>query len=421
MRPGWFYLVIPHYIIQNSILSFVPLYILFLGGNVVHVGLAMAAFNLMLIPSSILAGKLADITGRRRPILIFSYAGQLLSIILLASIKSIEATILSLALYSFFSALAPPIFGLLLMETLPKKLWGEGNSLSFQYMIYGYILGLLPGIPLLLWYPLDFFILVPFSASLAAFIMGFKLVPEPKVAFERRALALSFDALLHRLSHLPFIYIRVPRPWEFKRAFKGLGSKIAGDIPIIMLSASSFFLAVNLFFTSFIPFLKSNGLSYVEIISLYLFMYVINAVASIRRLRERSQSGDVGILVEYLSLRAIAFLFGAITSFHFSGRELVYSTLMLFLLVGISFTHIFVGYNSLLFNHLPRERKGGLLGVYSALSNLMMFLGSLASGYLSYSLGYFYTFFLSSVFVFLASIMLEWHFKPHREELEDFI
>ncbi len=421
MRPGWFYLVIPYYIIRNSLLSFVPLYILSLGGNVVHVGLAMAGFSLMLIPSSVISGKLADATGRRRPILLASYAGQLLSTLAMAIFRSVEGVIAALASYSFFSALAPPVFGLLLMETLPKELWGEGNSISFQYMIYGYILGLLPGIPLLLWYPLDLFILVPLAASSCAIPMSLKLVAEPRIALERRALTLSLEALLHRLVLLPSIYIRVPRPWEFKRAFKGLGHRMTSDVPIIMLSASLFFLAVNLFFTSFIPFLKSNGLSHVEVISLYLFMYVVNAIASIRRLRERSQAGDVGILVEYLSLRAIAFMFGALAAAHFSGRELIYSTLFLFLLVGISFTHIYVGYNSLLFKHLPRERQGGLLGVYSALTNLTMFLGSLASGYISYSIGYFYTFFLASVVVFLASIMLEWHFKPHREELEEFI
>jgi MFS family permease len=70
--------------------------------------------------------------------------------------------------------------------------------------------------------------------------------------------------------------------------------------------------------------------------------------------------------------------------------------------------------NALLYRFLPKEGQGGTLGVYSALNSIAMFLGSFLSGNISFFLGYPVTFLLSSIALFGAASLFEWHFKPRR-------
>jgi hypothetical protein len=86
------------------------------------------------------------------------------------------------------------------------------------------------------------------------------------------------------------------------------------------------------------------------------------------------------MIVEFMSLRAIAFLFGAIESLYFFGRSVLYATLLLYLLIGMAYTNITIGINALLYRFLPKEGQGATLGVYSALNSIAMFLGSSSVG-----------------------------------------
>ncbi len=186
------------------------------------------------------------------------------------------------------------------------------------------------------------------------------------------------------------------------------------DIPLIMVTNALFFLGANLFFTSYTPFLKANNLSYLEITGLNIFITCINGLASTQRFSGFSKKGDPGMVVEFLSLRAMAFLFAAIESLYFFGHDVLYVTLLLYLLIGMAYTNITIGMNALLYRFLPKEGQGGTLGVYSAINSVAMFLGSFLSGNISFFFGYSVTFLLSSMALFGAASLFEWHFKPRR-------
>lgn len=418
-RPRWLYVIVPYYAIQSSIGSFVRLYILDLGGSVIDVGLASSAFTIALIPSAYLGGKLADFLGRRRPILVLSAAGQLVSVVVLTLSTSIPPIIGLYALFSFFGSFAPPIFSLLLVETLSKDRWGEGSAHSFRFMIYGSTLGLALSATVLVFMPLRSVSLLPMSFSTLMLAFCLAVLRDPPVTLERRTIAFSSDTLIGRLAHLPVILLRLPKAIDFKMLARSWGHALTRDIPLIMMSSALFLLGANLFFTSYTPYLKSNDLSYLEIVGLDLFVSVINGLASSKPFKEISKKGDPGVLVEFLSLRAIAFLLGAVTSLYFTGRPVMYITLLLYLLIGIAYTNITIGINSLLYKYLPSGKQGGTLGVYSSINSIAMFLGSLLSGTISYYLGYSITFLLSSIALFGAASMLEWHFKPRRYEEEE--
>jgi MFS family permease len=62
--PRWLYAIIPFYAIQSCIGTYITLRILELGGSVLSVGLASSAYNISLIPSAFIGGKIADYIGR---------------------------------------------------------------------------------------------------------------------------------------------------------------------------------------------------------------------------------------------------------------------------------------------------------------------------------------------------------------------
>jgi len=185
------------------------------------------------------------------------------------------------------------------------------------------------------------------------------------------------------------------------------------------VTSALFYLAANLFFTSYTPFLKANNLSYLEIVGLDLFVTVINTLASMPRFSRLSKKGDPGTIIEFLSLRAIAFLLAAVASLYFTGHPVFYVTLLLYLLIGMAYTNFAIGVNTMLYRFLPEGRQGGTLGVYSALNSVAMFAGSLVSGSLSFYYGYAVTFLLASVSLFGAASLFEWHFKPRRRYEEE--
>ena len=88
----------------------------------------------------------------------------------------------------------------------------------------------------------------------------------------------------------------------------------------------------------------------------------------------------------------------------------------MFTILGMAYTPIYIGVSSLLYYNLPSTNQGATLGVYSSLTNLALFFGSILSGVVSYYLGYSLTYFVSAIFFLIASIALEWHFRVLERE-----
>jgi len=411
-KPRWLYAIIPFYAIQSCIGTFIALRLLELGGGVISVSLASSAFNIVLIPSAFIGGRLADYLGKRKPLLLLSGVGQIIALSLIAMSSDVNLIIGFYAVYSFFGSFSPTVFSLLLMDTMSKENINEGSALSFKYMIYGSLTGNALGFVVLTMLPLTAMALLPVTFSGILITLSILFVKETHAATERQAITFNPEALMARLIHLPVLLLKTPKLEDVRNIVKDARSAVTRDIPLIMVTNALFFLGANLFFTSYTPFLKANNLSNLEITGLSIFMTCINSLASSRRFSGFSKEGNPGLIVEFLSLRGMAFLFGAICSLYFAGHDVLYITLLLYLLLGMAYTNVTIGMNALLYKFLPKEGKGQTLGVFSALGSIAMFLGSFLSGNITVFLGYSVTFLLSSISLFLAASLFVWHFKP---------
>lgn len=415
-RPSWYRFLIPYYATQEVIVNIVPLYILFLHGNVLDVGYATALYSIVPIVSSITAGRLADIYGKRKVIILMSVLLQFTGYIIMVLYKNILAIMLSYTVFSLGFSFAIPVIGLLLTETLPKNQWGNGNSLSFIYMVVGYISGMVPTILVLLLVPFIYALYIPILFLAISALFAFKFIKDPEITFERRSEVKNINSFLHRILKLPIITLRAPTLGDFKLIRRSFNSTFSRDLPVIMISATIFFFATNLFFTSYTPYLASNQIPYWMILVVNTYILVINSVGMMPQIRKRSEGADVRYVVDMLFVRTIGALGASIAATYLFGISAFFSTFIIFTILGMAYTPIYIGISSLLYYNLPSTNQGATLGVYSSLTNLALFAGSILSGIISYYLGYSLTYFVAAIFFLIASIALEWHFKVLERE-----
>ncbi|MEM0097359.1 MAG: MFS transporter [Conexivisphaerales archaeon] len=415
-RPSWYKFLIPYYATQEVIINIVPLYILFLKGNVLDVGYATALYNIVPIISSITAGRLADLYGKRKIIILMSVLFQFSGYIIMVFLKSIIGITISYTIFSLGFSFAIPVIGLLLTETLPKNQWGKGNSLSFIYMVVGYIVGMVPTILMLLLEPFAYALYIPIIFLIISASFAFKFIKDPEITFERRSEVNNLNAFLHRILKLPVLTLRTPKLDDFKLIRKSFSSTFSRDLPVIMISAAIFFFASNLFFTSYTPYLASNNIPYWMILVANTYILLINSVGMIPMIRKKAEEADVRYVVDMLFVRTIGALGASIAATYLFGASAFFSTFIIFTILGMAYTPIYIGVSSLLYYNLPSTNQGATLGVYSSLTNLSLFVGSILSGIVSYYLGYSLTYFVSAIFFLIASITLEWHFRVLERE-----
>ena len=389
-----------------------------LGGSAVTISLATSAFSIALIPAVALSGSISDFVSRRQSILIVSSLGQLISVLLLGQSRNPQEIIVLYTVYSFFCNLTPTVFSVLMLETVPKTRWGKGRDLILRNMIYGNILGLIINELVLSRFPLAAISPLPTALAGVMLIMSL-LIRDPPMTLERRSISFQSDGLVDRLTQLPVIIFHIPNPRDFSKMFQNGRNFLTRDIPVLVGAMSLYYLGSNLFTTSFTPFLRSNQLSYLEIVGLDIFLSIINALAIMNQLSDVSRRGDPAIAVEFFSLRAIAFLFAGLSAIYFTGRPILYLTIPLYLMIGMAQTNITIGMNKMIYDRLPSGLEGGILGVYSALNNSAILCGSLFSGSISLILGYQITFLIAGLLLFTSASLMEWHFQPTRSWDDD--
>jgi MFS family permease len=313
-------------------------------------------------------------------------------------------------IYSQTAAAFAPAFNLLILESLPKKQWEKGYTISNLYTFVGQIIGMVAGVAWTAFFPITSYPIIPAIFSAAALLFTSK-IPEPKILLERRSILWSAQGLIHRLTHLPLIFLRRPHLTDFKSIAVMSRKALTREIPLIFAASFLFTLSANLFFTPYTPYLKHVGLSDSEVFLLNIYIVAANAATSQFLLKRFSGKVSHAVASKALIARAIGMLLAAVFASLIADTRIFYTTMVVYALLGAAYAIINVNLNSLLFRAMPVGKQGGLLGVFSSLNGIAFLIGAFVSGYLSYYFGYTTTFFLAAILVFLASIILEIHYK----------
>src|SRR5579875_2640186 len=120
-----------------------------------------------------------------------------------------------------------------------------------------------------------------------------------------------------------------------------------------------------------------------------------------------------------LLFRSLGMMIAAAFAIFVFGKDVFFTTLLVYSMLGSAFVYINVNLNTLLFKALPPGKQGGMLGVWSSLNGMALLAGALASGFISFYLGYSITFFAASILIMLSSIILDSYYGVTRGMMKE--
>lgn len=376
--------------------------------NVLHmhettIGLVAGIFSLMQFIFNPLWGRLSDIYGRK-PIIIFSLIGNVISYIMLGLVlsgfwQSIEILFISRALAGFFSANIGAAMAYI-SDITPPKDRSKGMGLIGAAFGLGFVFG--PFIGGVLAKRFSFGVPVFFSSGLSfvALILSIFVLKESlPVEFRKRAIDKSQLKLTDAL----------------KKLANALKHPNVGFL--IILYFIVVFSVANIYATFQLYAESVDGFSFdVEQVS-YLFAFI----------------GITGALVQGVLIRPLLkvfderklFILGNIMmaiglgTIPFAHHKLVYLLISTFLMSFGNGLNLPISL-SLISKFTNRDEQGGILGLNQSLASLARFLGPTWGGFVYQFLGFAAPFLTGGIFMVLGTVislrLLHDRFKPTHSE-----
>ncbi|MEX0861425.1 MFS transporter [Nitrosopumilus sp.] len=393
----------------------IPLFVLFLGGNVADVGIVIAVHYGLSSLGSIFWGKVIDKYHIKKRILIICFSVISASSLTMFFVSEISMVFILSAIMGFFIIGKNPVTHLLVMESVSNNQWGVLFSRISIISSFGSLIAFLVGV---IWE--SFFDLRPyfiFCAIVSIIAVILSMAVERKNLIERETLVHSIHGLKHIFSynryHFQIIYPKVPKIHDFKHIISVFKGKITHEIGILLFSNFLFYFGSNTYFTAFIPFLKKYEFTDSQVFLVYMiqtvtllviFFLVPKMIAKISEERAIQLAYIPRILGIVIAVTLIPqmmgiepFLAAVISSCLMVGAFSIYSTA-----------------NSLiLFKAIPRGFEGTYLGVHSFMIGIGIFFGSLTAGFLSNAINYSISFGVAAILIILALVMFRCYLK-HR-------
>lgn len=400
----------------------VPLYIVRLGGGAAQLGLSAALSSLVGAPGAILAGRYADRTGNRRRVVLLALGGSALALSVLPLLQSVPVVIVINAALAFAIAAIAPVVTMLIVDDAPESAWNTRIARLNQFQGYGTTLGFVVGTAWLVgaggilstaaMQGVLFGLAALFGAVAAVLAALWLPQRAPPTVGPRRSdrVATILTRTSRNVRDATFSFGLARFFWSFKSLSRRPIRSIGGDLPRALLA---YFLAAFVFFTGFAVFWAPLPLflTDAEFTSGTIFgIYLLNNVGSTAlfgtagRLCDRY---DIRLLQgSALGLRALCFLvigllgIGSIGLLSVGRPSALAVVAVILSLVGVTWAFIAVTGTAIVSRLAPPHVRGGILGIYGALSAVAGALGSLLGGWLA-SYGFDYAF-LASVGLVLA-------------------
>jgi MFS family permease len=406
-RSLWISAVLPFNIALGPVSTLVQLLILNLNGTVLEVGLAVTLFNAVSIPAALFWGFVVDRVQRRKRLVLLSFLVTPLLLVLFLFARTTYMVSFLYALISIAITASTTPLNLLVMETEHKPKWASAFAAFSMISSIGQTVGLGLGMVWSLYVPIEYLVIPLAVFSVASTVLAAFLIKEPPMVFERQMLVMNKQSFFHRLSHSPYLFLKVPSKNDFKRIFRKMPQGLIRYTTLLYLATFGFFLSSGIFNTAIVPLLNSNGLSALLIFAVLITGMVVQIVCFRFAGSYTENKSPVKSAVQGLILRAIALGLIGLSAYLLTGFWLIIPALLLYpLVVGVSYSVYYTASNTMVFNTLSPRRNGSSLGVYSALAGAATMLGSFAAGFLAFYLGFALTFMISAACLIVSVWLL---------------
>ena len=398
----WMFFVLPASITAEGLHIVIPLYVLFLGGNVVDVGIVVGLHYALSAIGAIFWGKVIDKYHVKRAILFICFSAITICSIVLFFTVDLNAVFIISSVAGFFIIGKNPVTQILVMESVPNNQWSRLFTQISIITSFGSLTAFLVGS---IWD--TFFDLRPyflFCAIVSAAATVLSVGVGSKSTIERHTIVHSIHGIRHIFDHtrmnFQFIFTKIPHPHDFKPIISIFQRKMSHEIGILFLTNFLFYFGSNIFFTAFIPFLKKYDFTNSEVFLVYMiqtmvlltiFFFVPRLISMITEER----ATQISYLPRVLGIIVAASLIPSMTGVNSLLMAMISSCLM------VSAFSIFSVSNSIIiFKAIPKGFEGTYLGVNSFMTGIGIFLGALTAGYVSNAISY------SVAFIIAVSIIL---------------
>ncbi|MFB6130316.1 MAG: MFS transporter [Salinigranum sp.] len=398
----------------------VPLYIVRLGGGAAQLGISAAVSSLVGAPGAVLAGQYADRTGNRRDVVLVALVASAFSLSVLPFLRTVPLVIAVNAVLAISVAAFGPVATMLMVDGAPESAWSARIARLNGIQSYGATLGFVVGTVWMLGVGTvlptgstqESLFVVAALFGLAGAVLAARWLPR------RASLDLGprrsdrVAALLARTSRsvreATFSFGRARFFWAFRSLSGRRPRAIVREFPRPLVV---YFVAAFLFFTGFGAFWAPLPLYLTDAkfgTGAVFGIYLVNNVGSTalfgtageysdRHDARLVQSGALGtrsgcfLAVGALGVLGPRFLAGG-------GLEPLVAVAALLAFVGGTWAFISVAGTAIVSRLAPARTRGGILGIYAALSAVGGALGSLLGGWLA-GRGFDLAFLVSALFV----------------------
>jgi MFS family permease len=411
----WLSVIFPIAAISSGFSVIIPLYILELHGNVVDVSLATTAYALAVIPASLFWGELTQRLKKIKLFIMLSVIGVIPLILLLYFLHSITLAIIIYAVYAFILTASSPAINILIMNRRKKTVLRSYYGVYGLMSIIGNIIGYLPGI-LLFNDVIARYLLILFAFNTVSIVFAILFIKEEKTRIDKEKIDTvhKLFPILNSISKFPQILTGHNLIIELANIRK---RKKTVRIMTIFAAIALVNFGMYLFNTSYIPFLYSYKISYSDIfiinmlngfgqVIIYLVFMLGKAKRSLRQYyRLATVVRSSGYLIAILSIVSIT--------------AILYLNLFSYFVAGLGYALWNISASVIIYVNIAGKMEAHYVGLWSAIIGISGVLGALSSGFLSFYIGYIFTFILSIVFT-LSSILVFNRAYSSKDKIRDF-
>ena len=396
--------MLPSQITAQGLSTVIPLYVIFLGGNIGEVAIISALENGAIAIGSLVWGKIIDKFHAKRLILVISSFFVLLCSLGMYLTNSIYILYGLATILGFFIVARSPVTQLLVMESVQKNLWSWLFARTSVISTIGMLVAMAIGTVGSFYFDLRPYFLICAVSSGATMVLS-TAVKGQGIHLERSSIAYSLHGLRYSISNYHFVFPKVLEVYDFRHIITIFKGRISHEIGIFYLASFFFYFGSNIYFTAWTPFLKNQDFSNSDVFLNYMIQTATMLLVFFIAPKIISKFGEErSIIIAYIP-RILAVTIPVISLLFMTQVSGFPMTITSACLMVIGFSIFSTSSSVIFFKSIPQGFEGKYLGVNSAVTGLGIFVGSLVTGELTKSMGY-VTMFLSASVILVASLVL---------------
>ena len=391
----WIWYLFPSNVVTQGLCTVIPLYVIFLGGNIGEIAIIVAMQNGASAFGAIFWGKIIDRFHIRRTVLLVTFFVVMLCSLMMYFTNSINVLYVISPLLGFFIVGKNPVAQLLVMESIHKNQWRWLFARTSIIGTFGMLGAMIIGAIGSVYFDLKPYFLICAAACVAT--MGLSMtIKESQFHLERSSIAHSIHGLRYVFSHFHVDLPKIPELHDYKHIITIFKGRVTDEIGVFYITNFLFYLGSNIYFTAFTPFLKNYGFSNSDVFLIYMIQTA--AMISVFFLAPRfiSKMGEErSISLSYVPRIAAVVIAGLFIPITIGQGSFAVAIISASLMV-IAFSIFSTATSIIFFKSIPQGFEGKYLGVNSSITTVGLFIGALCTGQLANSFGYTITYAVAS-------------------------